>query len=84
MFDRDVSKALVIVRDFRVSEMSMDDSLESGDKFSAHADPAAITSLVHWNYALDLMSPADISRVVAKIPSDDRLTEVCSIILSPK
>lgn len=71
MFDQALSKALVVAKDFRVSEMSMD-----GNSSSAEVDPADITSVVRWNYALDMMSPEDISQIAAGFPPQDRLVEV--------
>lgn len=76
MFDQDVSKSLVVVKDFRVSEMAMEESSPGGNDSSTQADDADITSVVRWNYALDAMSPEDISRVITKIPSRHRLVEV--------
>lgn len=76
MFDRDVSKALVVVKDFRVSETSMDGDSSSPERSGAELDPADITSVVRWDYALDFMTPENISRVVTDFPSQDRLAEV--------
>lgn len=76
MFDQGVSKALVVVKDFRVSEMSMDGDSPNGERSSTDADPADTTSVVRWNYALDIMTPENVSQVVSKHPPQDRLVEV--------
>lgn len=76
MFDQALSKALVAVKDFRVSEMSVDGGPSSGETASAEVDPADTTSTVLWDYALNLMKAEDISQVVAELPSHERLTEV--------
>lgn len=76
MFDQDVSKSLVVVKDFRVSEMAMEENCSSGNESNTQADGADIMSVVRWNYALDVMSPEDISRVVTKFPSRHRMAEV--------
>lgn len=84
MFDQDVSKSLVVVKDFRVSEMAMEENSPSSIESNTQADGADITSVVRWNYALDIMSPEDISRVVTKIPSRHRLVEVRTADSVPK
>lgn len=76
MFDQALSKAFVVVKDFRVSETSMDGDSSSADRSGTEADPADITSVVRWDYSLDLMTPENISRVVTKFSPQDRLTEV--------
>lgn len=82
MFDQALSKALVVVKDFRVSEMSMDGNSSSGERSSTEIEPADTTSVVHWNYALDVMTPEDISQVVSKFLPQDRLVEVFSSQIS--
>lgn len=76
MFDQGLSKTLVVVKDFRVSEMSMDGNSSSGETSSTEVDPADTTSVVHWNYALDVMTPEDISQVLGNFLPQDRLVEV--------
>lgn len=76
MFDQSLSKALVVIKDFRVSEMSMDGNNSSGESSSTEVDPADITSVIRWNYSLDVMTPDDISQVVSRLPPQDRLFEV--------
>lgn len=76
MFDQGLSEALVVIKDFRVSEMSMDGNNSSGERSSTEVDPADITSVIRWNCSLDAMTPDDISRVVSRLPPQDRLVEV--------
>lgn len=61
MFDHNLSKVLVSITDFRLSEVEMDDS---GNLEREEVDPADITSVVRWEYALDLLEPSEISKVV--------------------
>lgn len=80
MLDEGLSKALVVVKDFRVTETSMDG--DSGpERSSTEVDPADTTSIVRWDYALDTMTPENISRVVAQVPSKDRLAEILRVTL---
>lgn len=76
MFDQDVSKAFVVVKDFRVSETSMDGDSSNAERSGTEVDPADTTAVVRWDYALDLMTPENISQVVTEFPSQDRLAEV--------
>ena len=76
MFDKELSKVFLSVIDFRLSEVEMDDA---GMPDREEVDPADITSEVHWNYALDVMEPAEISQVVlgaVATACHDRLIEV--------
>lgn len=67
MFDSSLSKVLVSITDFRLSQIELDDasSLERED-----VDPADITSEVHWDYALDLLEPTEISQAVQDTDND--------------
>lgn len=86
MFDEDLSKVLVSVTDLRTAEVEVDDTGNlDGDGGVVDIDPAEITSEVHWNYALDLMKPAEIGQVVlgaAAMNSTDKMIEVSGNIPS--
>jgi acyl transferase domain-containing protein len=76
MFDKDLSKVLLSVADFRLSPLEMEPDGEAG---IAAVDPADITSEVHWNFALDVMEPTEISQVVLgadATTTDARLIQV--------
>jgi acyl transferase domain-containing protein len=80
IFDKDLSKVLLSVVDFRTSPLEMEDAGKpDGEGGVFDVDPAAITSEVHWNYALDVMEPTEISQVVLgadATTTDDRLIQV--------
>ncbi|KAI3539427.1 hypothetical protein CSPX01_08873 [Colletotrichum filicis] len=78
MFDKDVSKPYLVVKDFRVAELNMDDG---GGREDNEVDPTDITSEVRWNYALDVMEPQEISRVVSTIKPKDRMAEIIRMAL---
>ncbi|KAG7038038.1 reducing polyketide synthase [Colletotrichum scovillei] len=78
MFDKDVSKPYLVVKDFRVAELNMDDG---GGREDNEVDPTDITSEVRWNYALDVMEPQEISRVVSAIKPKDRMAEIIRMAL---
>lgn len=76
VFDKDVSKVFLSVKDFRTSELDME--VGQGDGDGVEVDPADITSEVKWNYALGLLKTDDISRVLSRFPTQARLAEVSS------
>ncbi|KAF6814034.1 hypothetical protein CSOJ01_04267 [Colletotrichum sojae] len=80
MFDSNVSKPYLVVRDFRVSELYMDDGGKGGEQ-SNEVDPTDITSEVRWNYALDVMEPEEVNRVVSSIEPSKRLAEIIRMAL---
>ena len=79
MFDKDLSKVFLSVADFRLSALEMDDAGNSDGEGGVDVHPADITSEVHWNYALDVMVPTEISQVVLgadATTTDARLIQV--------
>lgn len=80
IFNKDLSKVLLSVADFRTSPLEMDHTGEpDGEGGVSDVDPADITAEVHWNYLLDLMEPAEISQVVLganATTTDHRLIQV--------
>ena len=79
MFDKDLSKVFLSVADFRLSALEMDDAENLHGEGRVHVDPADITSKLHWNYALDIMEPIEISQVVLSADAtttDARLVQV--------
>ena len=79
VFDKDLSQVFLSVADFRLSALEMDDAGISDGEGAADIDRADITSEVHWNYALDVMEPTEISQVVLGVDStstDARLIKV--------
>ncbi|KAB2571293.1 Highly reducing polyketide synthase curS1 [Lasiodiplodia theobromae] len=79
VFDKDVSKVFLSVKDFRTSELDMEVGQADGD--GVEVDPADITSEVKWNYALGLLKTDEISRVLSGFPADSRLTELIRLAL---
>lgn len=73
IFDKDISKVYLSVKDFRTSELEMDAGGPDGE---ITVDPADITSEVKWNYALSALRSADVSRIINGFKAQDRLTEV--------
>jgi zearalenone synthase (highly reducing iterative type I polyketide synthase) len=73
-FDSTVSKVNLSVLDYRVSELENDAGEQDGQQLEV--DPAEITSEVHWNYALELLEPEEIQRVVSAVAAEDRIVEV--------
>ena len=63
MFDRDVSRVVLSVTDFRTSQLEMEDAEDTDAK--VEVDPAEISSEVHWNFALDILEPTEIRQVIS-------------------
>jgi len=79
MFDKDLSKVLMSVSDFRMSQVEIEDVEISTEGGAVHVDPADITSVVHWNYALDFMEPTELSQAFLggdAITADNKLIQV--------
>ncbi|KAI0021335.1 polyketide synthase dehydratase-domain-containing protein [Xylariomycetidae sp. FL0641] len=60
-FDENLSTALMSLKDFRLSQVEMEEAEQDGPDI----DPAGITSEVRWNYALDVMKPSEIRHAVS-------------------
>ncbi|KAJ6133992.1 phenolpthiocerol synthesis polyketide synthase ppsB [Penicillium sp. IBT 18751x] len=73
-FDSAVSKVNLSVLDYRVSELENDAGEQ--DSQQLEADPAEITSEVRWNYALELLEPDEIKKVVSAVAAEDRIVEL--------
>ncbi|KAK1993635.1 KR domain-containing protein [Colletotrichum falcatum] len=68
--DAELSRVFLSITDFRLAELEVDDAAKpavEGD--DPHVDPAAISSDVRWNYALDLLKPSEVAEVVSKTPA---------------
>ena len=78
VFDKEISKVYLSVKDFRTSELEMDPNKADGD--GVEVDPADITSEVKWNHALGQLNPEEISTVMSRYAAEDRLTEVSSAL----
>ena len=76
IFDKDLSKVLLSVVDFQTSPLELDEENGKPDG-ELDVDPADITSEVRWNYALDVMKPEEISKVVLGV-DNERLVQVGS------
>lgn len=74
MFDKDLSRVILSVIDFRTSELEMDEA--TTEETSVEVDPAEITSKVCWDYALSLMEPCHLKDAMESIAAQYRLTEV--------
>lgn len=85
MFDSSLSKVLLSVIDLRLAEMEMDEPDKSDSEGTiANADPANITSELHWNYALDVIEPSEINKVVideTATTTHDRLVKLIRMII---
>ena len=63
MFNKELSKVLLSINDFRLLEMEMD-----GDKPEVlNINPFEITSEPCWNYSLDLIEPEEISQILSDV-----------------
>lgn len=69
-----MSKLNLSVIDFRVSELENDAGEQESQQLEV--DPAEITSEVRWNYALEVLEPGEIKRVVSTVAAEDRAVEV--------
>jgi zearalenone synthase (highly reducing iterative type I polyketide synthase) len=81
IFDKDITKIFLSVKDFRTSELELDSGQPDGD--NVEVDPADITSEVKWNHALGLLKPEEISQVMSEFATQDRLTEVSAALTLP-
>nr|B3FWT3.1 RecName: Full=Reducing polyketide synthase hmp8; Short=R-PKS hmp8; AltName: Full=Hypothemycin biosynthesis cluster protein hpm8 [Hypomyces subiculosus]ACD39767.1 reducing polyketide synthase [Hypomyces subiculosus] len=79
IFDKDLKNVFLSVKDFRTSELDMDSGKGDGD--AAHVDPADINSEVKWNYALGLLKSEEITELVTKVASNDKLAELLRLTL---
>lgn len=86
MFDTDLSRVLLSVTDFRTSEVEIEEDGNLDQTGVLDVDPAEIISEVHWNYALDLMEPAEIKQAVSgavATTTNGRLIEVSQTLSLP-
>lgn len=72
-FDESLSKMYLSVGDFRMAEAEADAGTEKG------ADAASFTSIPRWDYALSLMRPEEVSRVLAPLPPETAPVDVSSV-----
>lgn len=79
-FDDAVSRTVLSMTDFRLTELGNDDKQDDG---KVEVDPAEITSEVRWNYALEVMKPEEIASVVASVAQEDRAVEVRGVYSHP-
>jgi len=63
VLDKELTKVLLSVVDFRTSEVELDDTETSTHAGAVNVDPADIVSEIRWMPSLDLMDLADVSRV---------------------
>ncbi|KAK4446921.1 reducing polyketide synthase rads1 [Podospora aff. communis PSN243] len=78
VLDTERSQVLLSIADFRLAELEVDDAANS-DRDADGVDPAEITSDVQWNFALDLLRPAEISQVLSSVAATtphERLIEL--------
>lgn len=78
-FDSAVSKVNLSVVDYRVSELENDSGGQ--DSQQLEVDPAEITSEVRWNYALEVLEPEEIKKVVFGVAAENRVAELISLYL---
>ena len=81
-FDDAVSRTFLSMTDFRLTELGNDDKQ---DDDNIEVDPAEITSEIRWNYALEVIKPDELAKVVSAVNQEDRALEVrrfCSCCLS--
>ena len=73
MFNKEYSKVVSSVTDFRLLEVEMD----VGNADVLDVDPSETTSEPCWNYSLDLIEPAEISQVMSSVATTNhRLFEL--------
>ena len=77
-FNNTVSKTFLSMTDFRLSELGNIDKQDDG---KVEVDPAEITSEVRWNYALDVMKPDEISKVISAASQEDRAVELLHMLI---
>ncbi|KAF7175096.1 hypothetical protein CNMCM7691_006500 [Aspergillus felis] len=78
-FDSAVSKINLSIIDYRVSELENDAGEQ--DSQQLEVDPAEITSEVRWNYALEVLEPEEIKKVVSAVAAEDRVVELIRLYL---
>lgn len=76
-FDKYLSKVFLSVKDFRTSELDMDASKQTAD--GIEVDPADITSVIQWDYALDLLYLDEIRQILTGLTYQDAVTKVSLI-----
>ena len=78
MFNKEVSKVVLSVTDFRLTEVEMDE-----DKPEVlEVDPSGITSEPCWNYSLDVMEPAEIGQaVLGALATKDKLLQLIRMVV---
>lgn len=74
MFDKDVSKVFLFVRDFRTSQLEIDVSRPDGDNIDV--DPVDITSEIKWNYHMAMLDHEEMRHMLSKLAARETLTEV--------
>ncbi|CAG8971039.1 hypothetical protein HYALB_00005277 [Hymenoscyphus albidus] len=79
LFDKDMTKVFLSVKDFRTSELEMESGKPDGE--SVEVDPADITSEVKWNYNINMLDTHQISQIMSRFPAQGRLTELVRMIL---
>ncbi|EFQ36694.1 KR domain-containing protein [Colletotrichum graminicola] len=81
-FDTELSRVFLSITDFRLAELDVEvaanPALEGEDP---HVDPAAIASNIKWNYALDLMKPSDVARVISETSATDPYNRLIELVL---
>ncbi|KAJ0122144.1 reducing polyketide synthase [Diaporthe amygdali] len=77
-FDDTVSKTFLSMTDFRLTELGNDDKQDDG---KIEVDPAEITSEVRWNYALEVMKPDEIAKVVSAAAKEERAAELLHMLI---
>lgn len=79
LFDSHLSSVFMSVSDFRMSLVEMEDAAELGEADAMEVDPAAITSVVRWEYALDLVGPSEISQIISGAGCFENVLQVCPL-----
>lgn len=72
-FDNAVSRTFLSMTDFRLTELGNDDKQDDDQLV---VDPAEITSEVRWNYALEVIKPDEMAKIISAAPQEDRAVEV--------
>ncbi|KAF2180797.1 KR domain-containing protein [Zopfia rhizophila CBS 207.26] len=81
MLDKELSKSFLSITDFRLAELEMDDAGKHDQAAdAARADPASIASRTHWNYAMDMLSSAEIAKVVLRAGGADPTESILELI----
>jgi zearalenone synthase (highly reducing iterative type I polyketide synthase) len=80
IFDTGLSKVILSVVDYRVSELEND--TEAQDTQQLEVDPAEITSVVRWNCSVAIATQEELQKLVLASAPEARVREVIHHLLT--